>query len=483
MINKKILVVDDDSKARKRNIDILNEIEGIDVLQASSLSEAMKVVAKSSLFGAILDVNLNRNDPTNQDGFKLLNYLWENTKIAWVLLCTGSTSISRYELDQYRPIRIDYVDKREQTASSLRKRIIALYEGRSVRGVLHPLLRMPAKASNPEVGTGKGRLLIIENDIKWMDKIGAAAASVQLEPVSAKNSKEAIGALNNERFRAVTLDKNLFEPESRHRHDYDELHMLLSLIEQRSIPCFIVTKYEDDGLDESLYQRYHCLKRILFKDERAITRLKQALQAHAIDEASPLPDHHDLYKAVQSVLHYRYLKNDGLAVSKLEKTEPIKRLANSVRLSPRNVVGPLRQVTLEMFTEQTHRAEQDELALMLMPQRIRLQNDMKDSLTEFVLSSIEAKCIREPKISEWPHPYWLKGTLMSEFWPPKVDRFTWWLFMNALYGPYNRKRMQVALETLFTVGGRSFFDLRDPALNELVDEVEEHAGDWLKPAF
>jgi CheY-like chemotaxis protein len=473
----KVLVVDDDQDARVRILESLEQMGEFKATQADSYKKAAKIIAKNNFDGAVLDINLDKTDSTNRDGFSILKALCEKGSIQWTLICAGSTTVSRHELDQYRPLRVDYIDKGEWTHASFRKRIEALQKNSSSfkKDTEHERF-IPAFQVINRPEKFRGRLLIIENVASWRERISEVAISVELEPVAAVNYEEARGVLRREQVDGISLDMNLMKYEwvPRGARNFEEAYKLLEMADQLGIPVIIITRYEH-SIVEPIYDRFKNLKRIISKDNQTMERLQLALKNHilSVRPSRSIPRKF-LRKAVQSVLHYRFGSH-----SDLERAEPIRRLAEALERESEEIATGLRTITLQIFDEFTKTSEELEMDIKGEDVHRFLQKENLSSITESILISIEAKYEKEPNINNWRSPFWLRDTLIEQLWPPKSERFKWWLVMNAVFGPHNRDKMEAALKVLLPAPGRTFLNFQNSGLSELIDEVDERRDSWL----
>jgi hypothetical protein len=290
------------------------------------------------------------------------------------------------------------------------------------------------------------------------------------------NYEEALGVLKREQVDGITLDMNLMRHEWIPRGDrsYESAYKLLELANQMDIPIIILTRFAG-SVDDKIYDRFRSLKRIIFKDEIWENRLQQALEKHILSSKSsaPLP-RKILRKAVQSVLHYRFGSQ-----ADLERAEPIERLADALQKISQEIAEGLRNVTLQVFEEYTKSCEEFELEIKGLSSPGALRKGTTASITEHILLCVEAKYEKEPNVNDWRPPFWSPGTLVEQLWPPKFERFKWWLVMNAVFGPYDRSRMEAALKVLLSAPGRTFTNYQNNGLNELLDEVDERRDRWL----
>ncbi|WP_224367531.1 sigma-54-dependent transcriptional regulator [Hyalangium versicolor] len=75
----KVLIVDDERSGRLILSNILAGLEGMEIVQAGSLEDARREVARAAPDVALVDIRLNREDHFNQDGLTLVKELRERT--------------------------------------------------------------------------------------------------------------------------------------------------------------------------------------------------------------------------------------------------------------------------------------------------------------------------------------------------------------------------------------------------------------------
>ena len=81
----KVLLVDDQSSARRVLASIISKLDGTEIHEASSLAEARRVLESTALDVALIDLRLS-NDATNREGLTLLAEIREKTAVVPIMV-------------------------------------------------------------------------------------------------------------------------------------------------------------------------------------------------------------------------------------------------------------------------------------------------------------------------------------------------------------------------------------------------------------
>lgn len=107
----KILLVDDQRSARRVLHNLLAELSGIEVIEASSLEEAKERVESQNPDAMLVDIRLSP-EPTNRGGLSLLKWLRETGRSTPAVMVTASTELAEIR-EAMRQGAQDYVLKDE----------------------------------------------------------------------------------------------------------------------------------------------------------------------------------------------------------------------------------------------------------------------------------------------------------------------------------------------------------------------------------
>ena len=89
----KILLVDDQRSARRVLHNLLAELSGIEVIEASTLEEAKERVESQNPDAMLVDIRLSP-EPTNRGGLALLKWLRETGRSTPAVMVTASTELA-----------------------------------------------------------------------------------------------------------------------------------------------------------------------------------------------------------------------------------------------------------------------------------------------------------------------------------------------------------------------------------------------------
>jgi two-component system response regulator HydG len=128
----KILVVDDQRSARRVLRNLLSELSGLEILEASSLAEAQERIETHSPDAMLVDVRLS-SEPTDRGGLALLKWLRASGRATPAVMVTASTELAEIR-EAMRLGAQDYVLKDELGPEMLLPIVEGIRERLQLRG-------------------------------------------------------------------------------------------------------------------------------------------------------------------------------------------------------------------------------------------------------------------------------------------------------------------------------------------------------------
>ncbi|HZO12484.1 MAG TPA: response regulator, partial [Polyangiaceae bacterium] len=132
-----VLIVDDNPSARLVLRKILRVLEGIEILEASTLEQAQAAFEQVHVDLALLDIRLKRGQP-DRGGLELLEWLRQRGRSTPVVIVTSSSEISAIRTAMRLGAQ-DYVLKDELSPEMLLPVIEGVRERLSLRGEVQRL--------------------------------------------------------------------------------------------------------------------------------------------------------------------------------------------------------------------------------------------------------------------------------------------------------------------------------------------------------
>jgi CheY-like chemotaxis protein len=380
------LVVDDNSTWREIFRNLLVE-SGYPVQIASGFNKARDLLEHKQVALAIVDVCLDRNDPTNRDGLRLCDLIVRRKLPTKVILVTGTVPSSAIDLKNYKGTIAWFCEKTKYD----RRRFIE-----KIAEILQPPSKSAAapRSSDSEAAglAQRGTALVVEDNDEWQSILQEALEAEGFGVTLLKDYASALGEVRRKPYQLATIDLELESSEEENRHG----RLLIPEMNRLGIPIIVVSFHLRPEEVLADYMQFQNIQ-IMHKKGFSLRHFRECVREWPVQPAaSKLANiSTDLvYKVVQG-----FLRNYGKLDREFARRSEIVDLSKKLNEDVGALVARLRDEIDRIMDQQLEEAATEEIKLL---RQDGVEFSEPAEYITILLGSLQAANEQTPKKKIWP---------------------------------------------------------------------------------